>query len=175
MKFISTILPGVYIIEPEIYSDDRGDFWRVFCKNEFGEAGIQFDTVQASRSYTKKKGTIRGMHFQKEPSREDKIVQCIRGKVFDVVVDLRKDTPTFGAWTSEELTGNNRKMFYIPKGCAHGFQTLEDDCEMFYCMSEFYSSGHASGVRWNDPLFNISWPLVSATVSHEDNNWPFIV
>jgi len=170
MKFKETKLKGLYIIEPEIHFDDRGYFARIFCKQELSKTGIDFNIVQANRSLNKKQGTIRGMHFQKPPKVEDKIIQCIKGKIYDVAIDLRQDSPTYGEWVAEELSEENKKMFLIPKGFAHGFQTLTDNCEILYFMSEFYSSQYESGVRWNDPFFNIKDPVVS----EKDKNWPLI-
>lgn len=172
MIFRPTILNGVYIIEQEPREDERGYFSRIFAKEEFEGAGIHFEIVQASHSFTKNKGTIRGMHFQKAPKAEDKIVQCLRGKIYDVVVDLRSTSPTFGKWISEELSEDNGKMFFIPKGCAHGFQTLTGNCLVQYFMNEFYSPKHVSGVRWDDPHLNIKWLLADPILSERDNNWP---
>lgn len=172
MRISPTELNGVYIIEQESRDDERGYFSRIFAKEELERTGISFEIVQASHSFTKEKGTIRGMHFQKKPKEEDKIVQCIRGKIYDVVVDLRKDSPTFGKWISEELSEDNKKMFFIPKGCAHGFQTLTDNCLVQYFMNEFYSPEHASGVRFDDPAFNILWPIKDSILSEKDKNWP---
>lgn len=171
MIFHSTKLGGVYIIEQEPHDDERGYFSRIFAKEEFERQGISFEVIQASHSFTKDKGTIRGMHFQKEPKSEDKIVQCLRGKIYDVVVDLREGSPTFGKWIVEELSEDNKKIFLIPKGCAHGFQTLTDNCLVQYFMNEFYSPEHASGVRWDDPLFNITWPVKDPILSDKDKSW----
>lgn len=172
MVFRKTKIKDLYIIEPELKTDGRGYFARIFGKDELAREGLDFDIVQANRSLTFKRGTIRGMHFQKEPKAEDKIVQCLRGRVYDVAIDLRTDSSTYGQWVAEELSEDNHKMFYIPKGFAHGFQTLTDNCEMQYFMSEFYSSEHASGVRWDDRAFNITWPLAVTDLSEKDKNWP---
>ncbi len=174
MTFHQTKLDGVYIIEHEPRQDERGYFARIFCQDEFKKAGIDFSLAQASNSFSKKKGTIRGLHFQKEPKAEDKIVQCLKGAIFDVVVDLRQNSPTFGKWIGEELSQDNRKMFFIPKGCAHGFQTLTDDCLVQYFMNQFYSSEHASGVRWDDPFFGITWPIEKPIISPRDTQWPLV-
>lgn len=175
MKIKETKIKELYIIEPELKVDERGYFARIFCKKELKKIGFDIEIVQINRSLTKKKGTIRGMHFQKYPKAEDKIVQCIRGTIYDVAIDLRKVSQTYGKWVAQVLTENNKKMFLIPKGFAHGFQTLTDNCEVLYFMSEFYSPEHASGVRWNDPFFNISWPIKNPTViSEKDKNWPLI-
>ena len=174
MKFKETKLKGLYIIEPEIHFDDRGYFARIFCKQELSKTGIDFNIVQANRSLNKKQGTIRGMHFQKPPKAENKIIQCIKGKIYDVAIDLRQDSPTYGEWVAEELSEENKKMFLIPKGFAHGFQTLTDSCEILYFMSEFYSPQYESGVRWNDPFFNIKWPIKDPILSEKDKNWLLI-
>lgn len=174
MIFNKTKIEGLYIIEPELKTDERGYFARIFCQEEFRKIGIKFNIVQINCSLTKEKGTIRGMHFQKDPKAEDKIVQCIKGTIYDVVVDLRKHSPTYGKWIAEELTEDNKKMFLIPKGFAHGFQTLTQDCELLYFMSEFYSPDYASGVQWNNPFFNINWPIKNPILSDKDKNWPLI-
>lgn len=174
MKFKETKIKGLYIIEPDLKIDDRGYFTRIFCEKEFEKNKLGFKIIQANLSFTKKKGTIRGMHFQKSPKAEDKIVQCIKGTVYDVAVDLRKDSLAYGHWVGEELSEENKKMFLIPKGFAHGFLALTDNCELLYFMSEFYSLGHATGVRWNDPFFNIKWPIKSPILSEKDKNWPLI-
>ncbi|MCX6720129.1 MAG: dTDP-4-dehydrorhamnose 3,5-epimerase [Candidatus Staskawiczbacteria bacterium] len=174
MIFHKTKIKDVYIIEPELKNDERGYFSRFFCKKELAEIGVKFDIAQINQSLISKKGTIKGMHFQKSPKGEDKIIQCICGEIYDVVVDLRKNSETYGQWVSIELTEDNKKMLLIPKGCAHGFQTLTDNCEVQYFMSEFYSPEHASGVRWNDPVFNIKWPIKPPLFSEKDKNWPLI-
>lgn len=163
------------MIEPEIKTDERGHFTRFFCKEELAKAGVNFDIAQINRSFTNKKGTIRGMHFQKIPRAEDKIVQCIKGAIYDVAIDLRADSSTYGEWVAEELNQENKKMFLIPKGFAHGLQTLTDNCEVQYFMSEFYSPEYASGVRFNDPLFKIKWPLENPVLSEKDRNWPLTI
>jgi len=165
---------GLYIIEPELKTDERGYFARIFCKKEFTKIGFNFEIVQINRSFNKKKGTIRGLHFQTPPKAEDKIISCVKGAIYDVAIDLRKDSPTFGQWVAEKLTEDNKKMFLIPKGFAHGFQTLTDNTEILYFMSEFYSPEYESGVRWNDPFFNIKWPLKPTLISRKDKNWPLM-
>lgn len=174
MIISKTELNGVYTIEQEPRDDERGYFSRIFCQKELAREGISFEIVQASHSFTKDKGTIRGMHFQKEPKAEDKIVQCLRGKIYDVAVDLRRDSPTFGKWISEELSDDNKKMFYIPKGFAHGLETLTDDCVVQYFMSEFFSPEHALGVRWDDPFFKIDWSVKNPILSKKDMEWPLM-
>ena len=165
---------GLYIIEPELKTDERGYFARIFCKKEFTKIGFNFEIVQINRSFNKKKGTIRGLHFQTPPKAEDKIISCVKGAIYDVAIDLRKDFPTFGQWVAEKLTEDNKKMFLIPKGFAHGFQTLTDNTEILYFMSEFYSPEYESGVRWNDPFFNIKWPIKNPILSEKDKNWPLL-
>jgi len=172
MKFKETKIEGLYIIEPELKIDERGYFARIFCKNEFKKIGFDFNIVQINRSLTKKRGTIRGLHFQKPPKSEDKIVVCLKGKIFDVALDLRKNSLTFGKWVGVELSEGNKKIFLIPKGFAHGFQTLTDDCEILYFMSEFYSPKYEGGIRWDDPFFNIKWPIKNPILSEKDKNWP---
>lgn len=174
MIFRKTKIEGLYIIEPEFRADERGYFGRIFCVEEFKNAGLDFNLVQASLSFSKKKGTIRGMHFQKEPKAEDKIVQCLKGAIFDVAVDLRPGSPTYRKWLAEELNEDNKKMFYIPKGFAHGFQTLTDNCEVLYLMSEFYSPEHVSGVRWDDPFLKIDWPTKDSIMSEKDKRWSLL-
>jgi dTDP-4-dehydrorhamnose 3,5-epimerase len=174
MKFFETALENVYIIDTEVVQDKRGYFTRTFCEREFIKQGLDFRIVQSSISFTRKKGTIRGMHLQRRPRTEDKIVRCQKGKIYDVVIDLRNDSSTFGRWIAQELSAVNRRMLYIPKGCAHGFQTLEDNCEVLYFMSEYYSSDHATGVLWDDEFFHVDWPLEVAAISEKDTHWlPF--
>jgi len=174
MEFIKAKLDGVYVIEPKPKADARGYFARTFCKEELLAHGIEFDIKQANQSFTKKKGTIRGMHFQREPKAEAKIIQCLEGAVYDVAVDVRPDSATFGRWISEELSKENGKMLYIPKGFAHGFQTLSNNCRMQYFMSEVYSPQHSAGIRWNDSLFGIKWPLKPTIISKKDEKWPLM-
>lgn len=167
-------MEGLYIIEPELKIDERGYFARIFCRKELAKIGLNFEIVQMNRSLTEKKGTIRGMHFQKPPKVEDKIIQCLKGVIYDVAIDLRKNSLTFGQWMAVELSEENKKMFFIPKGFAHGFQTLTDNCTISYFMSEFYSPKYEGGVRWNDPFFNIKWPIKNPILSEKDKNWPLI-
>ncbi len=174
MKFKETKIKDLYIIEPEFHIDKRGYFARIFCKKEFKRIGFDFEIVQINRSLNKKKGIIRGMHFQKPPKAEDKIVQCIRGAIYDVAVDFRKSSPTYGQWVAVELNEENKKMFLIPKGFTHGFQSLKDNSEILYFLSEFYSSEYEGGVRWDDPFFNIKWPIKNPFLLERDKNWPLI-
>lgn len=172
MKFLKTKLDGLYVIEPELKIDNRGYFMRVFCEDEFKKNDVYFKIVQANQTLTHKRGTIRGMHFQSSPKAEIKLVQCLKGSIYDVAIDLRENSTTYGQWVAQELTENNKKMFLIPEGFAHGFQTLSDNCEIQYFMSEFYSNSHASGVRWDDPFFNIKWPIENTVLSDKDKAWP---
>ena len=174
MKFNETKIKGLYIINTEPKIDERGYLMRIFCEKELKKNGLEFKIVQASQTLTKKKGIIRGMHFQKSPKAEDKIVQCLKGAIYDVAIDLRTDSPTYGKWVVEELRENNKKMFFIPKGFAHGFQSLTNNCEIQYFMSEFYSPKYTSGVCWNDPFFNIKWPIKNPILSKKDKNWSLI-
>ncbi len=168
MKFNPTDLEGLYIIQSEPFEDNRGNFYRFYCQNEFKEISHHKNIVQINFSLTKKKGSIRGMHFQYPPKAEIKLVKCVVGKIFDVVVDLRRNSPTFLKWYSEILSSDNMKTIYIPEGFAHGFQTLIDNCEVLYLHSEFYSSKHESGVRYNDPKIKIKWPLPLTEISQRD-------
>jgi dTDP-4-dehydrorhamnose 3,5-epimerase len=175
MKLTATKIKDLYIIEHQSHIDDRGSFQRVFCQTALQDQGLSFPVTQINLSTNRHKDTLRGLHFQKEPHGEDKIVQCLKGSIYDVVVDLRKGSDTFGQWLSIELTDSNKRSLLIPKGCAHGFQTLADDCQVLYLMSHYYSPDHASGVRWNDPFFNIDWPVAKRRIiSDKDQNWPLI-
>ena len=172
MTFSPTPLQGSYIIHLTPFSDERGWFARTYCENEFRDIGHAEKWVQINHSYTAKKGTVRGMHFQLPPFKEIKLVRCIRGKVFDVIIDLRKDSVTFLQWFGVELSPEGMNMLYIPEGFAHGFQTLNDDCELIYHHSEFYSPGVEGGIRFNDRALNIKWPLPVTSISERDLNHP---
>jgi dTDP-4-dehydrorhamnose 3,5-epimerase len=158
MIFIETKLKGAFVIEPERLEDKRGFFCRAWCKREFEAHGLNPNLVQCNISFNKKRGTLRGMHHQVPPHEEAKLVRCTMGAIYDVIIDLRPNSPTFKEWFSLELTDRNRKMIYIPEGVSHGFMTLDDNTEVFYQMSEFYAPECARGVRWNDPAFDIVWP-----------------
>jgi dTDP-4-dehydrorhamnose 3,5-epimerase len=168
MNFIPMSIKGVYIIEPEKHEDDRGFFERRFCKKEFVDAGIDVHIVQINRSRSNATGTIRGLHYQTFPMEELKIVQCLRGMIFDVAVDLRKDSPTYLKWHSEILSEDNGKLLCIPKGCAHGFQTMYDNSEILYFTDQFYSREHERTVNYSDPVINIDWPLPVSFISEKD-------
>lgn len=171
MKFAETRLKGAYAIVPDLIEDERGFFARTFCQKEFEAHGLRPTLVQCSVSFNKKKGTLRGMHYQVPPHEEAKLVRCTRGAIYDVVLDLRPSSPTFKQWVAEELTAANRRMVYIPEGFAHGFQTLADHTEVSYQMSEFYHPECARGVRWDDPAFKIDWPVADAIVSKRDQSY----
>ncbi len=172
MIFQKTSIENLLLIKPELSEDERGYFTRTFCVKEFGKLDISFEILQTSISYTKTKGTLRGLHFQIAPFEETKIVQCLKGCIFDVVIDLRPGSKTYGNHETFELNGKYKHMLYIPRGVAHGFQTLTEDCEVLYYMSEYYSGEHARGIRWNDPKFNIQWPLKNPILSDKDQDWP---
>lgn len=172
MNFIETALPGVVIVAPDLKGDERGFFARTWCAEEFAMHGLAARVAQCNLSYNRTRGTVRGLHYQAPPAAEDKLVRVVRGAIFDVAVDLRPDSPTFLQWVGVELTADNRQALYVPKGCAHGFQTLTDDAELFYQMSEFYAPALACGVRWDDPLFAIAWPLPVQVISERDANYP---
>ena len=174
MKFIDLALNGAFIIEPEPVVDSRGSFSRVFCKNELCEVGHFDNIAQINHSINQKSGTIRGLHFQIPPSAEIKIVKCIKGAIFDVIVDIRKGSSTFLKWYGEELSSENMKMMYIPKGFAHGFQTLRHESELIYVDTAFYSPDHEGALRFNDPILKINWPLPVSNISERDCAHPLI-
>ena len=167
MKFHTIDLEGAYVIEPEPLEDERGFFARSFCSKEFKDHGLDFSIVQSSISYNKKNGTLRGMHYQIAPFQEEKLVSCIRGAIYDVIIDLRSDSRTYRKWFSIELAVKNYRMLYIPKGFAHGFQTLEDDTAVFYQISESYHPECARIIRWDDPAFGIKWPKTKVRIMSE--------
>jgi len=171
VKFLETPLKDAYIIAIEPIEDERGLFARSWCRREFEAHNLNSATVQCNISFNIKKGTLRGMHYQAEPFEETKLVRCTRGAIFDVVIDLRAGSPTFKDWFAVELTDKNRKMLYIPECFAHGFQTLRDNTEVFYQMSEYYSPEHSRGIRWNDPSFSIQWPEDRRIISKKDQQY----
>lgn len=172
MKFIKNNIKNSYLIALDKYEDKRGFFARVFCKKEFSKIGINLDIVQSNQSLTKTKGSIRGMHFQMEPFAETKIIKCLSGTIYDVIIDLRKDSPSFNKYFGTELSSKEKNMLIVPKGCAHGFQTLEDNTEIFYFVTQYYNPDSERGIRWNDPKFKISWPIQVTSISDKDKNWP---
>jgi dTDP-4-dehydrorhamnose 3,5-epimerase len=172
MIFQSTKIPGVFLIEPERLSDERGFFARTWCREAFLAHGLNSELAQCSVSFNTRCGTLRGMHYQKPPYAEDKLVRCTRGAIYDVALDLREDSPAYKEWVAVELTADNLSMIYIPKGCAHGFQTLEDQTEVSYAISESYHPEASRGYRYNDPSFQIVWPLFELRiVSDKDLNY----
>ena len=168
MIFTALHLDRSYLIEPVLFGDERGWFARTYCKNEFAEIGHIKEWVQMNHSFTNTKGTIRGMHYQLPPFSEIKLVRCISGAVYDVIIDLRKASATYLQWYGVELSAKNKKMIYIPEGFAHGFQTLSADAELIYHHSQFYAPGVEGGIRYNDPKLNIEWPLEVSVISERD-------
>jgi dTDP-4-dehydrorhamnose 3,5-epimerase len=174
MRFAKTPVMGAFVIELDAHADSRGSFARAYCENEFTKSGIEFRVVQANISRNPRKQTLRGLHYQATPHGEAKIVQCVHGRIFDVAVDLRADSPTYRGWAGIELSPDANRVFYIPAGCAHGFLTLEDDCDIFYLMGQPYVTGAGRGVRWDDPAFGILWPLQPIEISERDATYPHI-
>lgn len=173
MIFEETELPGAFVIDIERREDSRGFFARTFCANEFADYGLNARVVQANTSWNPRQGTLRGMHFQNAPHAEVKVVRATRGAIYDVIIDLRAESPTFKQWIGVELDEDNRRALYVPEGFAHGFQTLVPDCEVQYLVTEFYTPPAEGGVRWNDPAFGIEWPAPeNAFLSEKDASWP---
>jgi len=168
MIFRETTLPGVWEIDIEPEPDERGFFARSWCRKEFESRGLNPAVAQCSISFNPGKGTLRGLHYQKAPHGETKLVRCTQGAIYDVVADLRPHSPTFAKWTAVTLTSNNHRMVYVPEGCAHGFLTLHAETEVFYQISEFFHAGSARGVRWDDPRFRIGWPIRPKVISERD-------
>lgn len=175
MIFNETPVQGAYVIELEKRGDDRGFFARAFCQKEFADHGLTSEFVQVNNSLSAISGTLRGMHYQLPPAAETKLVRCIRGSLYDVVLDLREGSSTFGQSYGAELSAENRTMMYVPKGCAHGFVTLSEDTEAFYFVDTFYAPDLERGVRWNDPAFSIHWPVDPALISDKDRKHPDFV
>jgi dTDP-4-dehydrorhamnose 3,5-epimerase len=173
--FKPTGLLGAYVIEQDRHEDTRGYFARTFCEKEFAAHGLEARVAQCSVSFNRRTGTLRGMHYQIAPFEEAKLVRCSRGTIYDVIIDLRRDSPTFKNYFAVQLDERNGKTVYIPGGFAHGFQTLEDNTEVFYQMSQIYSQEHARGVRWNDRAFGIAWPNDDPTILERDQNYPDFV
>jgi dTDP-4-dehydrorhamnose 3,5-epimerase len=174
MVFTETTIKDAFIIEPELIYDERGFFARTWSEDELLKEGLNPKVAQQSISHNRVRGTLRGMHYQIEPFEEVKLVRCTAGSVFDVIVDLRENSATFHNWVGLELSSDNRRVLYIPKGFAHGFQTLEDDTEVFYQMSEYYHPEAARGLRWNDPTLGIDWPIPVTVISERDREHPLI-
>lgn len=174
MKFTKTPIESAYLIDLQKREDERGFFSRVFCQKEFEQLGLETKFVQVNNSLSVLPGTLRGLHYQKAPKEEVKIVRCIRGALFDVIVDIRENSPTYGKWFGEELTAENRRMMYVPKGFAHGFISLQPNTELVYFVSEYYSPEHERGIRWDDPNINIAWPREPSVISDKDRNLPHL-
>ena len=174
MRFLPTSLGGTFLIEQERHADARGFFARTWCAEEFAEHGLAAELAQCSTSYNRRRGTLRGLHYQVPPFAETKLVRCTRGALYDVALDLRPESPTFQSWVGFELTPENGRALYVPPGVAHGFYCLSDDTEVLYQISEFYSPEHARGVRWDDPAFGIEWPAAVEVVSEQDRSWPLL-
>lgn len=174
MRFTKTDIHGVVVIDPSPHQDDRGRFMRVWCAREFAESGLDFSPVQSNAGFSVHKGTVRGMHYQDAPALEAKLVRCTKGSIFDVALDLRPESPSFGKWYATELSADNGRMLYVPEHCGHGYQTLEEDTEMYYLTSGFYTPSAVRGARFDDPEFNIRWPFPVTVVSEQDRNWPLV-
>lgn len=172
MRFTETKLPGAYIIDVEPHHDERGFFARGWCQREFEDHGLVASIVQVNISTNERAGTLRGMHFQLQPHAETKLVRCTKGALFDVIIDLRPDSPTFMEWTGVELSAENHRMLYVPEDFAHGFLTLEDGTEAIYQVSEFYTPGAERGIRYDDPAFEVEWPHAVEVISDKDRAWP---
>ncbi|NBJ15351.1 MAG: dTDP-4-dehydrorhamnose 3,5-epimerase [Dehalobacter sp. 4CP] len=172
MIFKETKLPGAFLIEIDPLHDERGFFARTWCSQEFSERGLNPNLAQCSISYNYSKGTLRGMHFQTHPYEEAKLVRCTKGRIFDVIVDLRSSSSTYKQWLGVEISVENRNMLYVPEGFAHGFQTLEDETEVFYQITQYYHPDHASGFKYDDTSFNIQWPLPISSISVRDSSYP---
>ncbi len=172
MEFTETILKGAFLVRLKKIEDERGYFARSWCDQEFSQHGLSAPMVQMNVGFSRRRGTIRGMHFQLPPHAEAKFVRCTRGAIFDVIIDLREDSPTFGKWFGQELTPDNGLLLYAPQGFAHGYQTLQDDTEMYYQTSATYAPAAARGVRYDDPAFGIVWPQPVSVISAADRQWP---
>jgi dTDP-4-dehydrorhamnose 3,5-epimerase len=172
MIFTETALRGAFVIEPERREDHRGFFARIWCQNELRQHGLKYELAQSNVGFSWKKGTLRGLHFQKAPHAEVKIVRCTRGALFDVIVDLRPDSPSHKQWFGVRLDEENRRMIYVPEGFAQGYITLADNTEMYYHTTAFFDPGSASGVRYDDPAFGVAWPAEVTVISEQDRSWP---
>jgi dTDP-4-dehydrorhamnose 3,5-epimerase len=172
MRFTETNLPGAFLVDLNRIEDERGFFARGWCMDEFARHGLVAAMTQLNVGYSHKRGSLRGLHYQEHPHQEAKFVRCTRGAIFDVILDLRPDSPTHGQWLGAELTADNRRMLYAPPGCAHGYQTLTEDAEIYYLTSASYAPSAARGVRYNDPAFGIGWPLPVSAISDADASWP---
>ncbi|MEM8924725.1 MAG: dTDP-4-dehydrorhamnose 3,5-epimerase [Actinomycetota bacterium] len=174
MKFTETTLTGAWIIDIDPISDDRGFFARWYCTDELAQHGLEPVGVQGNLSYNRLRGTVRGMHMQRPPAAEIKLIRCMRGAVYDVIIDARPDSPTRWQWVGVELTADNRRALYVPRGFLHGYQTLSDDAEVMYQVSDVYAPGHEAGVRYDDPHIGAEWPLAVTSISEKDQHWPLL-
>ena len=174
MKLIQTEIDGVFEIEPKVFGDNRGWFYESYSKEEFSRLGIDADFVQDNRSFSEKKGTLRGLHCQTEPKAQAKLVSCTRGAILDVAVDIRRGSPTFMKWISVELTAENKKMLFIPKGCLHGFVSLTDNVELSYKVDDFYSPENDRSIRFDDPEIGVEWGVDAPVLSEKDKNAPLL-
>ncbi len=172
MIFKGTNLQDAFIIDLEKHQDERGFFARVYCEKEFRDHGIDPGVVQANVSYNKFSNTLRGFHYQAEPYGEAKLMRCTKGSIYDVIIDVRPDSPSYKQWIGVELTESNHRMLYVPEGFAHGFITLQDETEVTYLVSEFYTPSAEKGIRWDDPAFGVEWPVEVKVISEKDRNWP---
>jgi len=172
MEFTETPIAGAFLIEPNRIADERGFFARLWCQRELAQRGLNTTINQVNIGVSHHRGTLRGLHFQREPYSEVKLIRCPRGAIFDAIVDLRTESPTFGAWHGAELNEQNQRALYVPAGCAQGYLTLTDDTEIYYHTSEFYAPDAAAGVRWDDPAFGIEWPFRPLLMSDADRGWP---
>jgi dTDP-4-dehydrorhamnose 3,5-epimerase len=175
MKFTETKLKGAFVVEIEKLTDDRGFFARSWCQKEFEAQGLTSRVVQSNVSFNRKKATLRGLHYQIAPHQECKLIRCTRGSVYDVIIDLRFESPTYRQWVGVDLTADNYSMLFVPEDFAHGFLTLADNTEITYQVSQFYTPGSEKGIRFNDPAFNIQWPLDVSVISNKDRTWPDFV
>jgi dTDP-4-dehydrorhamnose 3,5-epimerase len=174
MNFSECSVIGAWVIEPTPHDDPRGRFMRAWCSREFAGQGIDFTPVQANMGFSASKGTLRGLHYQIAPALEAKLVRCTRGAIFDVVVDLRPASPTFQSWYGSCLSADNGRMLFVPEGCAHGCQSLDDNTEIYYMTSAYYSPDASRGIRYDDPAFGIRWPLSVSSISDQDRTWPLV-
>jgi dTDP-4-dehydrorhamnose 3,5-epimerase len=174
MRFLPTPVTGAWLVEPEARADERGSFARLWCRDDFAAQGLRADFVQSNASFNVRKGTLRGLHYQAAPYGEIKLVGCVRGRVFDVIVDMRPASPTYRTWFGAELTPESRRMLYVPEECAHGYLTLEDASEVAYPVTMAYHPGSERGLRWDDPAIGIEWPLTPAVISAKDREWALL-
>ena len=175
MRFVKCGIANAWVVEPTLHSDVRGRFMRAWCAREFADSGIDFTPVQANMGLSAQRGTIRGLHYQVAPALEAKLVRCTRGAIFDVVVDMRPESPTYRSWHSVLLSAENGFMLFVPEGCAHGCQSLQENAEIHYMTSAFYSPGDVRGIRYDDPSIGVRWPLEVSVLSEQDRNWPLLL